>query len=165
MNPQVSVITFGVRDPNWAKQVYNEGLGCAIEQAQGEFVRFSLCDGSSALAHYRGMRCPMTLGSLRRRRFSRLHALVLAGSAESVDAVLAAAVRAGGEIAKPARRASWSGYSGYFTDPDGFSGKSRQARDVSRMASPRCRLTFAARARGPGRAGLPWPSPGALARR
>ncbi|MGH2607169.1 MAG: VOC family protein, partial [Anaerolineales bacterium] len=37
-----------------------------------------------------------------------------------VDAVLAEAERAGGKIAKPAERAPWGGYFGYFTDPDGY---------------------------------------------
>jgi catechol 2,3-dioxygenase-like lactoylglutathione lyase family enzyme len=39
---------------------------------------------------------------------------------EDVDAVLAAAVAAGGKIQKPAQDAFWGGYSGYFTDPDGY---------------------------------------------
>ncbi|TMK96535.1 MAG: hypothetical protein E6G40_11325, partial [Actinobacteria bacterium] len=38
---------------------------------------------------------------------------------ERVDEVLAEAKRAGGSIVKPARRAEWGGYSGYFADPDG----------------------------------------------
>ena len=41
-------------------------------------------------------------------------------SEERVDAVLAEAERAGGKIAKPAQRASWGGYFGYFADPDGY---------------------------------------------
>jgi len=38
---------------------------------------------------------------------------------ERVDDVLAEAERAGGSIVKPAGRAEWGGYSGYFADPDG----------------------------------------------
>jgi uncharacterized protein len=37
-----------------------------------------------------------------------------------VDAVLAEAERAGATIVKPAGDTSWGGYSGYFTDPDGY---------------------------------------------
>lgn len=37
----------------------------------------------------------------------------------AVDALLSAAESAGGRITKPAERAEWGGYSGYFTDPDG----------------------------------------------
>jgi len=41
-------------------------------------------------------------------------------SEERVDAVLAEAERAGGKTARPAEHAPWGGYSGYFTDPDGY---------------------------------------------
>ena len=37
-----------------------------------------------------------------------------------VDAVLEEAKAAGGKIVKPAEEAFWGGYSGYFSDPDGF---------------------------------------------
>lgn len=40
------------------------------------------------------------------------------GEAE-VDAVLGEAARVGGRIVRPAHRAEWGGYSGYFADPDG----------------------------------------------
>ncbi|MBX3310986.1 MAG: VOC family protein [Cryobacterium sp.] len=36
-----------------------------------------------------------------------------------VDRVLAEAVGAGARLVKPAERAEWGGYSGYFADPDG----------------------------------------------
>ena len=36
-----------------------------------------------------------------------------------VETVLAAAEKAGGRIQKPAQRAFWGGFHGYFTDPDG----------------------------------------------
>src|SRR5207244_8981471 len=41
-------------------------------------------------------------------------------SPSEVDAVLAAAVRAGGTIVRPAARADWGGYTGAFADPDGY---------------------------------------------
>ena len=41
-------------------------------------------------------------------------------SEDRVDAVLAESERAGGRIVRPARRASWGGYSGYFSDPEGY---------------------------------------------
>lgn len=37
----------------------------------------------------------------------------------AVENVLRAAASAGGKIVKPAQRAFWGGYSGYFSDPDG----------------------------------------------
>jgi predicted lactoylglutathione lyase len=41
-------------------------------------------------------------------------------TAERVDEVLAQAERAGGKIVKPGKKAQWSGYSGHFSDPDGY---------------------------------------------
>jgi len=38
---------------------------------------------------------------------------------QGVDAALAHAVQAGARLVKPAERAEWGGYSGYFADPDG----------------------------------------------
>ena len=37
-----------------------------------------------------------------------------------VDSVLEEAKTAGANILKPAQEAFWGGYSGYFSDPDGF---------------------------------------------
>jgi len=39
---------------------------------------------------------------------------------DEVDAVLAEAEAAGATLLKPGEEASWGGYSGYFSDPDGF---------------------------------------------
>jgi uncharacterized protein len=41
-------------------------------------------------------------------------------SEDRVDAALAEAERAGGKIVRRAEHAPWGGYSGYFTDPDGY---------------------------------------------
>src|SRR5690606_16180178 len=40
-------------------------------------------------------------------------------SEPEVDKLLQAAAAADGKIVKPAQRASWGGYTGYFADPDG----------------------------------------------
>jgi uncharacterized protein len=37
-----------------------------------------------------------------------------------VDQVMASAVAAGGEVVREAAEAQWGGYSGYFSDPDGY---------------------------------------------
>ena len=47
-----------------------------------------------------------------------------ARSKAEVDAVLAEAWRRGATILKPAEEVFWGGYSGYFADPDGTSGRS-----------------------------------------
>ena len=47
MKPHVSGITLGVSDFERAKRFYNEGLGWPIHQEHGEWVSFSLGDGSA----------------------------------------------------------------------------------------------------------------------
>ena len=42
------------------------------------------------------------------------------GSREEVDRVIATAVAAGARVTSPAQERFWGGYSGYFSDPDGF---------------------------------------------
>jgi uncharacterized glyoxalase superfamily protein PhnB len=39
---------------------------------------------------------------------------------DEVDSVLKEAQAAGATVVKPAQEAFWGGYSGYFSDPDGF---------------------------------------------
>jgi catechol 2,3-dioxygenase-like lactoylglutathione lyase family enzyme len=41
-------------------------------------------------------------------------------SHDEVDLMLAQAEAAGAKLQKPAQEAFWGGYSGYFSDPDGF---------------------------------------------
>jgi catechol 2,3-dioxygenase-like lactoylglutathione lyase family enzyme len=121
MSTQISAITLGVSDINRARRFYSEGLGCPVGKDHGTFVTLSLGDGSSALALYPwdalAADAGVTADSSGFRDFTLSW---IAGSAAQVDVVLAAAGRAGGAITKPAKRAFWGGYSGYFTDPDGY---------------------------------------------
>lgn len=121
MNPYVSGITLGVKDVNRAKQFYSRGLGWPILQEQGDWVSFSLNNGSSAL----GLLPRDTLAEdagvpADGSGFRGITLSYIVRSDDRVDAVLAEAKRAGGKIAKPAQRGQWGGYSGYFTDPDGY---------------------------------------------
>jgi len=43
----------------------------------------------------------------------------MAKDKDEVDAVMELAKKAGAVIVKPAEKAFWGGYSGYFHDPDG----------------------------------------------
>jgi uncharacterized protein len=121
MKPHVSAITLGVRDVNRAKQFYSEDLGWPIEQDHGEFISFSPSNGSSVLALYRWDALAADAGvPADGSGFRGFTLSYIVRSDERVDAVLAEAERAGGKIAKPAQRAQWGGYFGYFTDRDGY---------------------------------------------
>lgn len=119
MDPRVNFITLVVADLDRARRFYLDGLGwTAALEAGGEVAMvhvghklvLSLWAESAARAEIgevtRGDTLPFTL------------AHNVASPAE-VDAVLAAA-RAAGATVHDAEQRAWGGYSGYFTDPDGF---------------------------------------------
>jgi uncharacterized glyoxalase superfamily protein PhnB len=52
--------------------------------------------------------------------FNRMSLAYNTHTREEVDGVLREAVAAGAKLIKPAQEALWGGYSGYFSDLDGF---------------------------------------------
>jgi uncharacterized protein len=52
IRPHIAIIGIGVRDFDREKRFYRDGLGWPILQERGEWVCFSLADGSSALTLY-----------------------------------------------------------------------------------------------------------------
>jgi predicted lactoylglutathione lyase len=121
MNPHVSFITLGVTDLQRAKQFYSDGLGCPIQPEHAGFVSFALGNGSSGLALYTWDALAADAGvAADGSGFSGITLSCLVATAENVDELLAKAKSAGGKIAKPAQIAQWSGYFGYFADPDGY---------------------------------------------
>jgi uncharacterized protein len=124
MKPHVSVITLGVRDLARAREFYAERLGWPIHQEEDNWVCFLLGGGSTAFALYPWE--PLADDahvSADGDGFRGVTLAYIVGSQERVDEVLAEAERAGGTIVRPAHRAEWGGYSGYFADPGAISGK------------------------------------------
>ena len=120
MQPHVSVITLGVKDLNRAKQFYSKGLGWPIHQEAGEWVAFSLGDGSQALGLYpRNVLAADAGVPADGSGFPGVTLSYIVRSEKRVDEVLAEAKKAGGRIVKP-KQAAWGGHFGYFADPDGY---------------------------------------------
>jgi hypothetical protein len=121
MKPHVSVITLGVRDLGGARRFYHDGLGWPIRVEDHNWVCFSLGDGSSVLALYPWDELAEDVGaSAEGDGFRGVTLAYVVRSEERVDAVLAEAEQAGATLVKPAQKASWGGYSGYFADPEGY---------------------------------------------
>lgn len=119
MEPRVNFITLVAADLARSRRFYLEGLGWpAALDVPGEVVMIhvghklvlSLWAESSARAEIGEVTRGGTLP------FALAHNV---GSAAEVDAVLATA-RAAGARVHDAQQRDWGGYSGYFTDPDGF---------------------------------------------
>lgn len=121
MSPQVSIITLGVSDLNRAKEFYSVGLGLPVQQEHSDLVILGLGQGSSALGLFPRDELAQDAGvAASGDGFQGFALSYLVESAEQVDLVLKTAVQAGGRITKPAKRAIWGGYSGYFSDVDGY---------------------------------------------
>jgi catechol 2,3-dioxygenase-like lactoylglutathione lyase family enzyme len=119
MEPRITLITLGVSDLDRSVRFYRDGLGLpkregpegiAFFETRGTWLslypRKSLAKDATVSAQGSGF-----------RGFALAHNVA---SIEEVDRTLQQAVDAGATLTKPARKASWGGYSGYFADPDGF---------------------------------------------
>jgi len=91
MEQRVSLITLGVSDLNRSREFYQ---------------RDELAKDATIAPEGQGF-SGITLAYNTRNR-------------NEVDSVLKEAKAAGATILKPAQEAFWGGYSGYFSDPDGF---------------------------------------------
>jgi catechol 2,3-dioxygenase-like lactoylglutathione lyase family enzyme len=120
MKAHISGIQIGVADLDRARRFYGEGLGWRIAIDQPYFVAFAAEDGSSSLGLYPRDFLANDVGvAPEGSGFRGFTFSYVVRSDDRVDAVLAEAERADGTIVKPARRAPWGGYFGYFADPDG----------------------------------------------
>jgi len=119
VEPRLNFVTLVVADLDRARRFYVDGLGwtAALDVPDevvmihvGEKLVLSLWAEPAARAEIgevaRGGTLPFTLA----------HNVA---SPEEVDAVLETARAAGAMVQGPLKR-DWGGYSGYFTDPDGF---------------------------------------------
>lgn len=118
MKPRISMIALGVEDLDRSIRFYRDGLGFPKVETSPEVAFFDL-NGSwlglcrrEALAKDAGV-SPEGGGY---NNFSLAHNVE---SEVEVERVMDQAISAGGEVIKPPQRASWGGYSGYFSDPDG----------------------------------------------
>lgn len=112
------MVSLAVRDLDRSRAFYEAGLGLPrIDSPAG--VEFFALDGTwlglserESLARDAGV-------SSEGAGYSGINLAHNVASEDEVDAVLAAAVEAGATLVKPASRADWGGYHGYFADPDG----------------------------------------------
>lgn len=125
MRPHISLITLGVEDLERAVAFYRDGLGLPTKGIMGtEFelgaVAFFELESGLKLALWPRKNLAADTGLPLQppspTSFSLAHNV---GSESEADAVMAQAARAGARIVKPAQKAFWGGYAGYFQDPDG----------------------------------------------
>jgi uncharacterized protein len=119
MEQRLSIVTLGVADLERSREFY-ERLGWRRSMANAEGVVFFQA-GAVALALYPRHELAKDANIAGDGHgFSGISLAYNARNREEVDAVLAEVEAAGARILKPAEEAFWGGYSGYFSDPDGF---------------------------------------------
>ena len=119
MEQRVSLITLGVADLARSLDFYQR-LGWRRSMAQSEGVVFFQAGGMGLALYPRDELAKDAKLSAEGNGFGGMTLAYNARSREEVDAVLAQAKAAGAKLLKPAEEAFWGGYSGYFSDPDGF---------------------------------------------
>lgn len=119
MEQRVSLITLGVADLKRSREFYERlGWRRSMDKAQG-VVFFQLGGMALGLFPRHELAKDANVPS-EGQGFSGLSLAYNARNREEVDSVLALAKAASAKILKPAQEAFWGGYSGYFSDPDGF---------------------------------------------
>lgn len=119
MEQRVSLVTLGVANLDRSRAFY-ERLGWRRSLAAAQGVVFFQTGGMALSLFPRDELAKDADVSPKGQGFSGMTLAYNTRSREEVDAVLAEAVAAGAKLVKPAQEAFWGGYSGYFSDPDGF---------------------------------------------
>jgi|tagenome__1003787_1003787.scaffolds.fasta_scaffold20683502_2 catechol 2,3-dioxygenase-like lactoylglutathione lyase family enzyme len=118
----MSIICLGVRDLERSLRFYRDGLGLPTTRKAEDGVVFFQTQGTCLeLYPYEELAKDVSEDfNVPRSKFSGITIAHNVRTRDEVDQVLAAAEAAGAKIAKPAADTFWGGYSGYFSDPDGY---------------------------------------------
>ena len=120
MEPRISIITLCVSDLPRSVAFYRDGLGLTLFDENTESIAFFRNRGTW-LALYPREALAADVGiSAEGSGFSGVTLAHNLRSREEVDALLDVAVSAGAILVKPPQDTFWGGYSGYFSDPDGY---------------------------------------------
>ncbi len=123
MEPRISLITLGVADLARSLAFYRDGLGLPTTWTGDRGVIFFQTTGT-CLALYPFDKLAEDVGeSWIGEQKSKFPGIALAHNVwekEEVDRILDQAEAAGGKIEKSGQDTFWGGYSGYFSDLDGY---------------------------------------------
>jgi uncharacterized protein len=122
MEPRISIVTLGVKDLERSLRFYRDGLKFPTTRDASQGIVFFQTNGT-CLALY-----PYTLLAkdvsesfvVEKSKFTGITLAHNVRHKEEVDRVLKQAEAAGAKIEKAAGNTEWGGYSGYFSDPDGY---------------------------------------------
>lgn len=116
MEPRISIVTIAVDDLDRAAAFY-EAMGLTRHRIKDGVAFFQM--GGAILSLFPRPSAEADSGVTFGRAPSPVYLAYNTRSEAEVDAVLAEAEKAGGRVVKPAGRAFWGGWYGYFADPEG----------------------------------------------
>ena len=122
MEPRIHILTLGVADMERTYNFYHHGLGFPTTRKPEDGIIF-FQTGGVCLALYPVDALAEDVSPYFPKERTRFRGVTLAHntrSKEEVDQILQRAVEAGAKLEKPAADTFWGGYSGYFSDPDGY---------------------------------------------
>lgn len=117
MDRRVSLVTLGCRDVPAARAFY-ERIGWSDPVVHEDHTVFWQA-GGMILALYTRERLAADSGLEDSGGWGGVSLAYNVGAPEEVDAVFAEVERAGGRVTAAPAKASWGGYTGVFTDPEG----------------------------------------------
>jgi len=124
MEPRISILTLGVADIPRAYTFYHDGLGLpTTAKPESPIVFFKTSGVVLALYPWDKLAEDCELPKPAKPSGPHFNGMTIAHNTRSkaeVDELLARAEAAGGKIVKRAQDVFWGGYSGYFSDPDGY---------------------------------------------
>ena len=127
MEQRLSLITLGVADLDRARKFYEDVVGWTAAPGPAEIVFFDLDGVIFSLFPHDDLAEDMAAlpdanareTQARAETLRRLDESTFEVDKEEVDEIFARLEQRGAAIVKMPQAASWGGYSGYFSDPDG----------------------------------------------
>lgn len=116
MEPRISIVTIAVGDLDRMARFY-EAMGLTRHRIRDGVAFFQM--GGMILSLFPRSSAEEDSGMRFGEGTPRVYLAYNARSDSEVDAVLALALASGGTIVKPAQKAFWGGWYGYFADPEG----------------------------------------------
>lgn len=120
MEQRINLITLGVSDFKKSLHFYSEGLGWKPSSASQDDVAFFQMGGVVLSLYPKTALAEDAKVNSNGNGFPGFSLAYNAKSEKEVEDVLSAVKQMGATILKPAEKVFWGGYSGYFSDPDGY---------------------------------------------
>ena len=120
MQPKMSIVTLGVDDLVVSTKFYREGLGLPYSSHSNEHISFFELKGTWLALFPLAQLAEDAKVDSKKGHFSGITLAHNVRAKEEVINILMLAQSAGGLITKEAEETLWGGYSGYFSDPNGY---------------------------------------------